>query len=95
MKHEMKSAETVFSEVLLEKLTTPGVIMNALEDYPSEHIFFAVVSIAFDRWRQANCLEDADDLFQPFFRRINRKKGRALSVISAQQANRSSCATPQ
>ena len=95
MKQEHISAETVFSQVLLEKLTSQGVIVNALDDHPSEHTFFAVVGIAFDRWKAANGFIETDNLFQSFFRRIDREKGRALSIISAQQANRSSCATPQ
>lgn len=84
----MTNAETspakTFSRVLLEKLTTPGVIFNALGQYPTEHIFFAVAGIAFGRWLDENRFSETQDNVQYFFQRLTPVKGHALRVIQTQ-----------
>ena len=87
------STRTVFSKVLLEKLTTPGVIYDALSAQPAEHIFFTVAGLAYDRWLDVNKLRESKPLCKSFFRELEDERLRALKIISLQAAIKERCAT--
>ncbi len=77
--------ESVFSTVLLEKLTNPGVIFEAVKQLPIESIYFAVAGIAFNRWVELNSLSESEELIEQFFAEIDKRKQLALRVIDTQR----------
>ncbi len=74
----------IFLAVLLEKLTTPGVILNALGHHPTEDIYFAVAGIALGRWLDENDLSETDDHTHLFFEELHAVKSQSLHIIQSQ-----------
>ncbi|MFN8392645.1 MAG: hypothetical protein U0136_20295 [Bdellovibrionota bacterium] len=80
------SPQQIFTEVLLEKLTSPGVIRDALSEHPAESIFFAVAGVAFDRWIASNGLAEQDHSFEAFYHNLDTQRADALRLIRSQAA---------
>ncbi len=75
------SPSQMFSHVLLDALTSPGIIASALPIHSSEDIYFAIAGIAFSEWLCRNYYEDTDCTADHFFSQVYPIRFLALSVI--------------